>query len=296
MASGEWRVAVSSPLESPPSRPPSGSDRCTTEKQVPPADEYRPVECIAHRGFAAVEPENTVGAVRRAASAGADAVEVDVRRCGSGEVVVCHDPTVDRVTDGSGAVAHLDCAALAALDVLGSGEGIPTLERVVAALPDGVGLNVELKERGIAADVVADLAGLEDWWLSSFDPGALAAARRAGVNAGSSTGPTSRSASASASDPDAVPTALLVDADVEDPIARAVDLGCSAVHPHVDRCTPGFVAAAHEAGLAINAWTVRSERTARRVADAGVDGLIADAPAWCHRGSASDVGQEWSVD
>jgi len=244
------------------------------------------VECIAHRGFAAVNPENTVRAVRRAASAGADAVEIDVRRCGSGEVVVCHDATVARVTDGSGAVADHDRAELDALDVLGTGEGIPTLERVVAAIPDGVALNVELKERGLAADVLAVLADDEDWWLSSFDPGSFAAARRAGDTSGvaSAWAPFS----ASAPDQDAVPTALLVDGDDEDPIARATDLDCRAIHPHVDRCTPEFVAAAHEAGLAVNAWTVRGERTAHRLAHAGVDGVIADAPAWCPDSSEPD--------
>ena len=59
---------------------------------------------IAHRGFAAVHPENTVRAVRAAARV-ADAVEVDVRRCATGELVVIHDATVDRVTDGTGPVA-----------------------------------------------------------------------------------------------------------------------------------------------------------------------------------------------
>ncbi|MEF8775283.1 MAG: glycerophosphodiester phosphodiesterase [Haloarculaceae archaeon] len=225
------------------------------------------MQCIAHRGFAEAYPENTIAAVRGATRSGADAIEVDVRRSGSGDLVVCHDATVERVTDRTGAVADLSAEHLAGLDVLGSGEGVPTLDAVVAELPEDIGLNVEVKERGLVADVHETLAGLEEWWLSSFDSEALAAARRAW--------------SPTAGGRDSVPTALLVGPDAEDPIGTAVGLACRALHPHVDLCTPEFVGAAHDAGLAVNAWTVRSERTARGLVDAGVDGVIADAPAWC---------------
>lgn len=57
------------------------------------------MRCIAHRGFAETNPENTLTAVREAAKAGADLVEVDVRRCGSGELVLAHDADVDRISD-----------------------------------------------------------------------------------------------------------------------------------------------------------------------------------------------------
>ena len=109
---------------------------------------------IAHRGFAGVNPENTLTAVGEAATV-ADAVEVDIRRCATGELVVVHDETVDRVTDGEGPVADHSLAELRGLDVLGTGEGVPTLEAVLEAVPDGVGANVELKEPGTAADALA---------------------------------------------------------------------------------------------------------------------------------------------
>jgi len=103
------------------------------------------MQVIGHRGCADVYPENTVRAVTRAANF-LDAVEVDVRRCGSGELVVFHDETVDRLTDASGRLADVAWAELQELDVLGSGELIPRLETVLAAVPDGVELQVELKE------------------------------------------------------------------------------------------------------------------------------------------------------
>lgn len=220
------------------------------------------MECIAHRGFAGVQPENTRSAVRRAAAAGADALEIDVRRCASGEVVVCHDETVDRVTDGSGRVADLPFERLAALDVLGTGEGIPGLEELLAAVPGEMGVTVELKESGLSADVLTALAGRPgDWWLAAFDPATIEAVNDVDATA---------------------PTALLAAPDQFDhPVDRARELGCRAVHPHHDLCTAALVSTAADAGLAVNAWTVRSRATAQRLAAAGVDGCIADAPAYC---------------
>lgn len=243
-----------------------------TEKQVPPAALAPAVQTIAHRGFAEVYPENTLAAVRGAAADGAAAVEVDVRRCGSGEVVVCHDETVDRVTDGSGQVSALSLDVLASLDVLGSGEAVPTLAAVVETLPDGVALNVELKERGLAGDVLGTLANRPDgaaWWLSSFDSGALEEARAAAAAFGADDGPTR------------IEAALLVPPGTDDPVAAAVACDADLLHPHERDCSVDLVAAAHEAGLPVNAWTVRSETTARRLVRAGVDGLIADAPTYC---------------
>jgi len=221
------------------------------------------MDCIAHRGFAETNPENTLAAVRAAGGTGcgaagaADAVEVDVRRCGSGELVVIHDEAVDRVTDGTGRVADLELSRLRELDVLGTGAGVPTLAEVfeAAAAP----LNVELKERGLAADALeaADEAGA-DAWYASFDPAAVEAVRERGGEA-----------------------ALLFAEDAADALDRARRLDCVAVHPHHSLCDTGFVGGAQEAGLAVNAWTVRSRETAAELAEAGVDGLIADAPGYC---------------
>ncbi|MFB6108046.1 MAG: glycerophosphodiester phosphodiesterase [Haloplanus sp.] len=211
---------------------------------------------IAHRGFAAEHPENTLLALRRA-SRRADAVEVDVRRCGSGELVVVHDETVDRVTDATGRVADYGREELAALSVLGSGEGVPTLGEALDAVPASVGVNLELKECGLAADALSVAADRDtEAFVSSFSVDALRECRDA--------------------DP-AVPRAyLFADGDDDDAVDCARDLDCAFLHPHHDRCDADFVARAHDAGLAVNAWTVDDRATARRLADAGVDGVVAD--------------------
>lgn len=212
---------------------------------------------IAHRGFAAVNPENTLRAVRSATPV-ADAVEVDVRRCGSGELVVIHDATVDRVTDGAGPVADHTLAELGDLDVLGTGEGVPTLSAVLGAVPDGVAVDVELKEDGTAADALAAVnASDADARISAFDPDVLAACRSADAS---------------------VPRALLAATDGVAAIDTARELDCIALHPAVEVCDGHLVERAHAAGLAVDAWTVVRPGTARSLADRGVDGLIADRP------------------
>jgi glycerophosphoryl diester phosphodiesterase len=215
------------------------------------------VRLIAHRGFAGRYPENTLYAVRRAAET-ADLVEVDVRRCASGELVVIHAETVDRVTDGTGRVADLSLSALRDLDVLDSGAPIPTLAAVVDAVSAPCGLNVELKEAETAADAARLLAeAAADVIVSSFDPAALAAVREVTPE---------------------LPTALLFGTDPRDGLREATELGCAAVHPHHELCTDALVERAHAAGLSVHAWTVEEPTTARRLADAGVDGVIADHP------------------
>lgn len=213
---------------------------------------------FAHRGFADEYPENTLLAFRRAARV-ADGVELDVRRCGSGELVVVHDATVDRVTDRTGRVDALSRAELAAADVLGSGEGIPTLAEALDAVPDGVAVNVELKERGTAADAFAAAADVgNDVIVSSFDAEALREAR--------------------AADP-AVPRAYLFGEDAAGSVAVARELDCEYVHPQQWLALRSrVVERAHDAGMRVNAWTVASALVARLLARRGVDGVVADRP------------------
>jgi glycerophosphoryl diester phosphodiesterase len=215
------------------------------------------VTLIAHRGCAGQYPENTVEAVERA-SPHVDAVEVDVRRCASGELVVVHDAELDRLTGASGRVAETDWNELRELTVLDSGEPIPRLDDALDAVPAGTGVNVELKERGIAADALdAARRSNSDVLFSSFHPEALATLRDC--------------------DPSTDRALLVAGGGVERAVEAATDLGCVAVHPPIDLATePGFVDAAREAGLAVNAWTARDREDAERLLAAGVDGVIAD--------------------
>jgi glycerophosphoryl diester phosphodiesterase len=217
------------------------------------------MDLIAHRGCSDEYPENTLLAIDRAARR-LSAIELDVRRCRSGELVVIHDERVDRVTNGVGAVAELDRADLCELTVLDSGERIPLLSEALAAVPEDVSVQIELKETGIAADAAALAADAEpDARFTSFLPDALAEAR------------------------DAAPDVALgylfdhhvgVDAGLE----TARELDCEFLHPHANQCLEtDVIERARAADLTVIAWGVDGAATCERLRTAGVDGATADS-------------------
>jgi len=212
------------------------------------------VRIIGHRGCAARFPENTVRAVSGSAPH-VDAVEIDVRRCGTGELVVFHDETVDRLTAASGRVDALSFDELSSLSVGNSDATIPSLAAVLDAVPADTGINVEVKHGGMCDEVCSLTDGVEnDIWVSSFDADAVAAFRGTGV-----------------------PSALLFDDSFERNLESAVDLGCEFVHPHYETVDAERVERALESGLGVNAWTVPTGEAVDRLRDAGVDGVIVDS-------------------
>ncbi|MDP2952502.1 MAG: glycerophosphodiester phosphodiesterase family protein, partial [Chloroflexota bacterium] len=103
-------------------------------------------------------PENTLASFQKAREMGADGVELDVMLCADGEVVVSHDYTVERTTDGQGRIADLPLATLKALDAgvwfspLFAGERMPTLREVLAWAGQDMVLNIELKRTSLGTD------------------------------------------------------------------------------------------------------------------------------------------------
>ena len=240
------------------------------------SDRDRP-DVIAHRGFAAEYPENTLAAVR-AASRVADAIEVDVRRCGTGELVVFHDETLDRLTPMEGRVADTPCETLLELDIGGSGETIPTLEAVLEAIPADRRLVLELKEPGLAGDVLALLDGSHELMISSFETRCLAEAHE--VDSTVSTAylvtDSRRNRTLRPMIP-GLPRWVYFHEDVRGMIETATDLRCDAIHPRYELCLQtNLVTQAHAAGLRVDAWTIRSPREYRALVDAGVYGVISD--------------------
>ncbi|TYL40664.1 glycerophosphodiester phosphodiesterase [Natronococcus pandeyae] len=213
---------------------------------------------IAHRGFAATAPENTIAAVQSAATR-ADAVEFDVRRCGSGELVVIHDETVDRVTGSVGTVADTALEELQTLAVLESGERIPTLEEMLEALPTHVEVNLEMKELGIAGDVLEAVAGVENRVVvTSFLLPELRSIRELDRDQ---------------------PTGLLVSRRLDAPVTTAVELDCDVIGANYWRClTTQLVPRAKAVDLEIHAWAIERWTTARILGLRGVDCISADRP------------------
>lgn len=264
-------------------------------------------EVLAHRGFAGLFPENTIGAVTdAAASEETTMIEIDVQPASCGTPVVFHDDRLDGTrdgrptTDGSGLVWETSLEKLAETHVLGTDEPVPTLSALLEALPETVGVNVELKNPGSAdlrfAEVLSETDRDErrDHWapfvervvedcdafggellFSSFYEGALAAARDVA--------------------PD-YPAAALVADSIEDGLEIARRYDCEAVHPPrnqvrgtalaresygpipADEPELDVLELAHDEGRTVNVWTVDTWLQFEQLAEAGVDGIIADYP------------------
>jgi len=225
---------------------------------------------LGHRGSRTVAPENTLAAIAIAADARADGVEVDVRPCASGELIVIHDPTLERITGGRDqrAVSALTLDELDEVKLEG-GESIPTLEEVLDYCAErSICVNVELKrdvpsrKKAIAATARLLRSYDEDLMVivSSFDPAMLMGVRMLVQK---------------------LPIALLIEKRSASSPMGIVSrhLGAVAVHAERREITRERVRRWHELGLRVLAWTVNDAAEARTLLDLGVDGLISDDPA-----------------
>lgn len=246
---------------------------------------FRPgaMAVFAHRGGAALAPENTLAAFDRALACGVDGFELDVRLSRDGVVVVHHDATVDRTTSGRGAVADLTADELSHLDAgyhfsvagsypfRGRGVGVPRLREVLERYPD-VPLIIEFKadddrlaERTIADIEAAGAAGRVA--LASFEHRVIEAARRLAPGI-----PTS----ASTREVRGLLWRARFGATVRRPPYRLVQVPETRGTTRI--VSPRFVRAAHRAGLAVQVWTVDRVADIHRLLDWGVDAVITDRP------------------
>lgn len=230
---------------------------------------------IAHRGSSAYAPENTLTAFDLAVEQGADAIELDVDLTRDGQVVVMHDATLDRTTNGQGRVNDLTLAEIRQLDAGAwrdaafTGEHVPLLEEVFEAVGQRLLINIEIKGMslrgtGLEARVAALVEKhnlLDRVIISSFNPFALRRIKH--IDA--------RLACGLIYAPD-LPI-LLRDARLAPLIP-----GLNARHPHYSQVNKTLVDQLHAQGLIVNVWTVNQASVARAMIQAGVDGLFGDDP------------------
>ena len=218
---------------------------------------------FGHRGASGSEPENTVRSVRRALEMGADGIEVDVYRIGD-RLMIIHDDTLERTTNGRGSLFDKSFDELRALDA-GMGERIPVLEEILDVLRPGVLLNIELKGPNTAMPVVDFIEGKvrqgfwcqEDFLVSSFDHLSLSEVklRQPWIRLGA-----------------------LFEKAHSSLVARAVDLGAWSLHIHRRLVSEALVREVHGSGLQIFVYTVNDAPDIRRLRDLGVDGIFTDYP------------------
>jgi len=217
---------------------------------------------ISHAACGGHAPENTLAGIEAALGLGADAIEIDVQSSADGVPVLMHDLTVDRSTNGSGAVAELSLEQLRMLDA--GGEPVPTLEEVLAQIVGRALLVIEIKQPGIEeqiAAVVRDCHALNEVMVWSFFRKALASMRRAEPR---------------------LPGGLLVAAESLPrwPQMRelAVRTGLQAVSVFFAGVEERVADECQRSGLALYAWTVDSDEEIARLIDLGIDGICTNYP------------------
>jgi glycerophosphoryl diester phosphodiesterase len=234
---------------------------------------------FAHRGASAYAPENTLAAFRLAVKHKADAVELDAKLSSDGHVVVIHDQTVDRTTNGTGWVKDMPLEALRELeagchyDETFCDELIPTLEEVFESVGDAIIINIELTNYASPRDQLPEkVASLVEHHnisnrvlFSSFNPFVLRRIKHLlpQVPIGMLAGP-------------GISGALF-----RSPLGRWVSY--QALHPYLDNINPALINRIHKSGQQINAWTVNSPEDMRRLFNWGVDGIITDDPPLAYK-------------
>lgn len=229
---------------------------------------------FAHRGASAYAPENTLAAFELALRQGADAIELDAKLTADGQVVVIHDQTVDRTTEGTGRVKDLTLAELRKLDA-GShfdfafrGELIPTLDEVFKAVGQLAFINVELTNYSSPTDSLPEKVATlvkrhkiaRRVMFSSFNPFALIRARRLLPE---------------------VPIGLLAIAGRNGAWARSWIgrwLSYQSLHPEMGDASPDLVESVHRHGGRVYVYTVNKAEDMRRLLAMGADGFFTDDP------------------
>jgi glycerophosphoryl diester phosphodiesterase len=240
---------------------------------------------FAHRGGGGCWPENTMLAFHNALALGVDALETDIHRTADGQLVLIHDPFVDRVTEGMGRVADMTLAQLKGLDAgyrwtrdgltfpfRGQGLTIPTLVELLAAFPD-IWINVDIKQHEpVVVDQFAAL--IEEYQMAdkmmvgSFDEATVWRFRRMS--------PQVKTAASLAE----VARLLLFSRLGLGRWYRspAASLQIPERHGLLPVVRPAFVRAAHRHRMAVHVWTVDEYSDMKRLIAHGVDGLMTDYP------------------
>lgn len=263
----------------------------------------RRVLCYAHQGGAKEAPSSTLYALEQALRAGADAIELDVHRSADGALVVCHDATLDRTTDGRGPIAEHSVAELRALDNAFSfvpGEdaqpgrdpagyplrgrapadralGVALLEEVLTSFP-GVLLNLDVKQTAPAVPAYEEALArmlrahrrVSDVIVASFDDRSTAAVAAFAPEIGTSPGAAALAL---------LGRALVTGGEIDPTIRRHMAVQVPPSFGGQPVVNERFVEIVHGLGLAVHVWTINDPAEMAALARLGVDGIMTDKPS-----------------
>ena len=241
---------------------------------------------IAHRGGGGLAPENTISAFENSVRLGVDVLELDVHSTADGALVVIHDRTVDRTTDGSGRVNALTLDEIRRLDagyrfstdggqtfpLRGKGVRVPTLDEVFAAFPE-MKFNIEPKqhEPSIVAPLCEAITArkmVEKVVVASFNQTLMDEFRQACPKVATSAGPS-----------EVTKFLTLYKTGLTEsfsPSMQALQIPENAGWLNV--VNRDFIKAAHERNLKVHVWTVNNADDMKRLIEMGVDGIMTDYP------------------
>lgn len=218
--------------------------------------------CIGHRGAKGYAPENTLRSLAKAMELGAGWVEVDVYYVDH-HLVVIHDETLERTTNGRGLLRDKSFAYIRSLDA-GDGEKIPTLEEVLDLTWKKAGINIELKGTDTSRPLVELLRkkitpewGLENFLVSSFDHQILYETRKLDAD---------------------VKIGLLLNGKPENYRKTAEDLKAYSINLNIFFVKKEIVMDAHSLGLKVFVYTVNKPHDIKKLIAMGVDGVFTDYP------------------
>lgn len=219
---------------------------------------------IGHRGAKGHEPENTLPSFQKALDLNVDGIELDVHVCKTGELIVIHDFTVDRTTNGSGTVSELTLSEIKALRINGHIE-VPTLEEVLELVGKKCLINIELKGRHTAKPVshliekyiLEKEYKYEDFIVSSFQREELEMMYLVNPK---------------------VHLGVLSQASVTQALEWATAFSAKAIHPHFSLLTEENVQKTQEQGFKIYTWTINETEDIERIKTYNIDGIITDFP------------------
>ena len=249
------------------------------------------IKIHAHRGASGYAPENTLISFRLAVSMRSDGIECDIHRTADGRLVVCHDATIDRTSDGTGAIKEMTLAEIQSHDFTKKFYGhnpfatAPSLEQMLDVVKDMDPINIEIKEFAgheeevfeLFHGILKDYGCIERVIVSSFNVMLLGRlkARYPDLKTGylyhPMIGEWMRHGGAPA------PFELF---PAEQAVETALSQNCDAIHPCIDVLEKATVDDAHAHGLTVNVWTCNTVDQVQKSIEFNVDGIITNYPDW----------------
>lgn len=219
---------------------------------------------IGHRGAKGYEPENTLIAFEKAINLGVDGIELDVHVSFDNELIVIHDETVDRTTNGKGEVNQLSLKELKALKIEIT-EKIPTLTEVLDLVNQRCFINIELKGIGTAQPVIQLISyyiseknwDYNNFIISSFDWKMLEETHSLDSK---------------------IKIGVLTEESIDTALALAKKINAFAIHPNYELLSKENVILMQQNGFEVYPWTVNSENAIQKIKSFNVNGIISDFP------------------